>query len=159
MKLLLILFPIVAALMLPSCIETLDTGYGGGGYGGGGYGGGGYGGGYSSGYSRPYQPSGYYNNGYYPNRYPDRRYYDNDHDHDHSSHSGGDGKVDSDKIKLIGGHDPRKPNRPDGYHSADWYRKNGYDLRKYTIKDDEGDVRKAHSSSSHHDDDKKKKHR
>jgi hypothetical protein len=140
------LAPLIA-LTLPSCVD-LDTG---GYYGGGGssYGGGYSGGGYGSSYYRPgyssYRPS-YYGGSYY-NR-PDYYKYDHD-DHKHSSSS----KKDDDKIRLIGGSQPGKPNRPEGNHTADWYRKRGYDLSEYKHKHEDGTVHKGRN----YDDDKKKK--
>ena len=133
-------FLAVFAFVLPSCVD-LDTG---------GYGGG-YDGGYSGGYSGSYYRPNYYNSGYGYRDYNDRnRYYYNDRDRDRD-------RDDDKKIKLIGGNDGRHPNRPEGYHTEEWYRDNGYKLSKYNYKDEHGTVKK-NVPTNHKDDDKKHKH-
>lgn len=154
MKSLLLSLSLLAAVLLPSC-EVLDTGYSTGSY---------YGGGYVSrpsyyntydsdyynyGYAgRPYD-GGYYRSGRYYNRAgvycPPEQY----HKHNHSSHSSSNRS--SSAIKLIRGNDGDHPNRPEGYHSKEWYKQRGYDLKDYTHKHRDGEVHKG--------DDKHKKHK
>lgn len=153
-------------IFLPSC-EVLSDGGGGGytgpyyGSGGGSYSRGYYDNGY--GYSRPAYGNAYYGNSYNRGRYyNDGRNHDHDHDHDNdhrgsSSNNRGNSHNDE-KIKLIGGRDSDKPNRPENYHSVDWYKNRGYNLSDYKHKHEDGDVhdpRKKSSSSSSKD---KKKH-
>ncbi len=150
----------MAAAVLTSCIATDPYGYGS--YDNAYYGGGG--GGYGS---RPYYGSGYYGSGYsHGSGYRcsvcghnpctcSHRGHDDRHDH---------GGHDDATYRLSGGSQRGKPNRPEGSHSADWYRKRGYNLHNYTVKNDDGDVvHKAHKTGSssqkrggNHKDDKHK---
>ena len=73
---------------------------------------------------------GYGGRSYYGGRpYYGGRYYDyhRGHGHYHKSHH-------DDRIKLTGGSQKGKPNRPTGYHSRDWYEKRGYNLSNYKHK-------------------------
>ncbi len=161
MKLRLLALPLLAALLLPSCVE-LDSGYG-----------------YTS-YSRgygvaeddySYRPS-YYSRPYYGNSsYYSRPYYGNSSSYSrpyygNSSYYGGsthayyppvrtnhDHHEEDERIRLTGGGDGRHDNRPNGFHSKDWFEDRGYNLHRYNYKDEDGDVKhKAHGPDK---DDKK----
>jgi hypothetical protein len=159
MKFPLLSLSLLTAVLLPSC-EVMDTGYSTGSY----YGGGGYvsrpayyntydSDYYNYGYAgRPYD-GGYYRSGRYYNRYgvycPPEQY------HKHSSHSSSNHSGSA--IKLIRGNDGDHPNRPEGYHSKEWYKQRGYDLSDYTHKHRDGEVHKGGDKKK--DDDKNKKHK
>lgn len=154
---------ISAGVLLSSCEVPGPGGYSGPYYGGGGGGGGGYS---RATYSEGYETSRPYGNAYYGGRYNNGgRYVDRDHDRDHDDHRGGwsnnnsnnnNNRHDNDddrKVKLIRGHEDDKPNRPDNYHTVDWYHDHGYNLHDYAHKDEDGDV---HDPRKHKPDGKKK---
>ena len=131
----------LSALTLSSCVDYSGAPYGGGGsyaprppsrsYG---YRAPAYGG------PRPYRNYGYGD-----------PYYGGSSYHNYNRHRG----QNDDRIKLTGGAQRGKPNRPEGYHSREWYEKRGYDLDQYKHKhQDSGrthageDYRKKSSSSS-----------
>ena len=64
---------------------------------------------------------------YYRNNY---HYRDSHYGHYHNHHY----RKDEDRIKLTAGQQRGKPNRPQGYHTREWYEKRGYDLDKYKHK-------------------------
>ena len=143
MKLIPACLSLLIVFTLPSCIDTYS-----------GYGGGGYGGGFDNvGYSTPY----YRGNNNYPGYYGGGGYYNNrsnsancDHD-DHNHSTKKNTKDRNDEIRLVRGNDGDHSTRPTGYHSKEWYKERGYDLHKYTYKDEDGDVKhKAHSSNKKH---------
>ena len=128
-----IIFAALAATGLASCVSTDPYSYGPS------Y--------YDSGYySRPYN-SYYYGSGYY-------------HDHDHDDHHDNHHRGNDEKYKLVGGSQRNKPDRPEGWHTAEWYKQRGYNVHNYTVKDKDGDVvhkqHKSGSSSSKHSDSDKK---
>ncbi len=139
MKSLAPLLALLSLLLLPSCVD-LGTSYVSSGYGSGydyddyGYG--------TRSYSRPYYGGSYYGSS---------DYYD--HDHGSSSRSSNSKRDNDEKLRLVRGSDGDHDTRPSGYHTKDWYEHRGYDLHKYTYKDEDGDVK--HKA---HDDDKKKHH-
>jgi hypothetical protein len=114
---------------------------------------------YSGSRSSSYWGSGYGYGGYSHSRCSRCGYYPCRCSHSHSSGGGGHDH-DSEKIKLTGGNQRGKPSRPEGYHSAEWYKDRGYNLKNYDHKhQDDGEVHhRSSSSSSHKDDDHKKKH-
>ncbi len=63
-----------------------------------------------------------------------------DHDHDHKPSRSSGSSNSSNRIKLLGGGDGDHSNKPDGYHSREWYQKRGYDLKEYKYKKEDGDV-------------------
>lgn len=69
----------------------------------------------------------------YPSAYGGRPYYrDSHYDRGHDDHYNDRYRRSNDeRIKLTGGGQGGKPNRPDGYHTKDWYEKRGYDLDRY----------------------------
>lgn len=83
-----------------------------------------------------YSYGGYAGHGYYDDYYYDRRRYDDD------------------RVKLTAGQQRNKPNRPEGYHTREWYERRGYNLNLYKHKHEdsgkthEGDRYKSSSPSS-----------
>ena len=153
MKSSLLLLSLLTVALLPSC-EVMDTGYSTGSY----YGGGGYVNRptYYNTYDSDYYDYGYAGRPYGGGYYRGGRYYNGsgvycppENYHNHSSHSSSRSSSGS-AIKLIRGNDGDHPNRPEGYHSKEWYQKRGYDLSDYTHKHRDGEVHKG--------DDKKHKH-
>lgn len=127
----------------------------------------------SYGYSPGYYDDGYYSETYYrpASSYGSSYYYRSGHrcsicgydpcrcSHRSSSHHHDDDDDDR-KIKLFGGSQRGKPDRPEGWHSVDWYKSRGYNLKNYSYKDDDGDVHRSGGSKKKDDEhkDNHKKH-
>jgi hypothetical protein len=146
MKSLASLLALFSLLCLPSCVD-LGSSYSSASYGRS-YGSGydydeyGYGSGYGTrSYTRPYYGGSYYGSSDYHSS----------HDHGSSSRSSSSKRSSDEKIRLVRGSDGDHDTRPSGYHSKDWYKSRGYDLHKYTYKDEDGDVKhKAHGNDKKH---------
>ena len=60
--------------------------------------------------------------------YVGRRYYDDYYYSDYYR------RYDKDRVKLTAGRQDDKPNRPEGYHTREWYERRGYNLNLYKHK-------------------------
>jgi hypothetical protein len=137
MKSLAPILALLSLLLLPSCVD-LGSSYVSSGYG--------------SGYSSPSYGSGYDDYGYGTRSYSRPSYGGSYYreadcdDHNHGSSRSSSSKRDNDeKIRLVRGSDGDHDTRPSGSHTKEWYQHRGYDLHKYTYKDEDGDVKhKAH---------------
>lgn len=73
-----------------------------------------------------------------------------DYDHRHLPR-GHDGRLDKDNLRIVGGPLGGKE-KPEGIHSADWYRDRGYNLNKLKVEDKDGTPLRHSESRSDKDD-------
>ncbi|MCB1234459.1 MAG: hypothetical protein KDM91_05265 [Verrucomicrobiae bacterium] len=93
------------------------------------------------------------------------RYHDFDDDHrhfDHDDHDRGKSKSNDDWVhrpnayRITGG-DVGTKTQPKGFHSVDWYKSRGYDVKKLRLENERGERPRSGGSSSRSSDSKKKK--